>query len=194
MKDLLLTLSAIITIAAIVPYIKDIIQGKTKPNITSWITWTLLFIVATIAEYAAGEYRTAIFTASITVETLLVVILGLKHGYAKYTKFDVACQIGALAGFLVWWIFNNPLAAVVLVVLIDLIAAIPTVRHGWVEPNEETWLTFALSGLGGVFAILALTSFSWTSLIYPVYIVVINTLVSGVIIFRQGRPTNKLAS
>jgi len=88
-KDFLLLLSAIITIGAVIPYIRDILRGTTKPNIVSWITWTLLFVVATTAEIAAHEYRTAFFTLSVAVETGLVVILGLKYGYAKYTKFDL---------------------------------------------------------------------------------------------------------
>lgn len=185
MKSFLLVLSLIVTIAAVIPYIRDILKGSTKPNIASWITWTLLFIVATIAEIAAHEYRTALFTASITIETALVVILGFKYGYAKYTKFDAACQIGALSGFLVWWLFNNPLAAVILVVVIDFIAALPTIEHSWFNPNEETWITFAFSGLGGFLALLAITSYNWTSLMYPVYIVLINILITTVILSRK---------
>lgn len=185
MKDSLLVLSAIITIGAVVPYLHDILRGTTKPNIASWITWTLLFVVATIAEFAAGEFRTAFFTASISAETALVVVLGLKYGYAKYTKFDAACQIGAFLGFILWWLFNNPLAAIILVVVIDFIAALPTLEHSWFSPKEETWITFSLSGLGGFVALFALTSYNWTSLMYPIYIVLINILITTVILSRK---------
>ncbi|HSX57974.1 MAG TPA: hypothetical protein VLE47_01725 [Candidatus Saccharimonadales bacterium] len=185
MKDFLLILSALITIFAVLPYISDILRKKTKPNITSWITWTLLFTVATIAEFASGERRTAFFTGSVAVETLLVVILGNRYGYAKYTKFDAVCQILALAGFVVWWLFNNPLAAVIFVVLIDLLACLPTLEHSWFSPTEETWQTFALSGVGAFVAIFALTSFTWTSLIYPVYLVLINAIITTLILSRR---------
>lgn len=185
MKDLLLILSAVVTITAVIPYIRDILRGTTKPNIASWVTWTILFVVATIAEIAAGEYRTAFFTVSITIETALVVILGLKYGYAKYTKFDAACQISALLGFVAWWLFDNPLAAVLLVVAIDLLASLPTVEHSWFNPKEETWVTFALSGLGGFLAVFALTAYNWTSLLYPIYIVLINLVITSVLLLRR---------
>lgn len=185
MKDFLLIFSALITVFAVIPYIRDILQGSTKPNIASWITWTLLFTVATIAEIAAHEYRTAFFTASIALETALVVVLGFKYGYARYTKFDAACQVGALFGFVAWWLFNDPLAAVVLVVVIDLLACLPTLEHSWFTPQEGTWVTFAFSGLGGFIAIFALTSFNWASLLYPVYIVLINALITTVIVSRR---------
>ena len=63
MKDILLILATLVTIGAVIPYILDVIKGKTKPNIVSWITWTLLTAVATVAEISAGEYRTAVQTA-----------------------------------------------------------------------------------------------------------------------------------
>ncbi len=185
MKDFLLILSAVITILAIVPYIRDIFRGSTKPNIASWITWMLLFVVAAIAAFADGEYRTAFFISSVAVETSLVVLLGFKYGYAKYNWFDAACQIGALSGFVVWWLFDNPLAAIFLVVVIDFIACLPTLKHAWFDPKEETWATFALSATGAFVAVFALTSFNWTSLLYPVYIVLINLLITSVIVSRK---------
>lgn len=184
MKTFLLGLSVIITVSSVIPYIRDILKGTTRPNIASWITWTLLTLVATIAEFVAGEYTTAIFTSAAVVETSLVVVLGLKYGYAKYSRFDAICQIAALSGFVFWILFNSPAAAVIAVVTIDLIGALPTVRHSWLNPDEETWLTFAMAGAGGLLAIFALTAYNWTSLTYAVYIVLINTLISYVIISR----------
>jgi uncharacterized membrane protein (UPF0136 family) len=113
MKNTLLILSALITIGSVIPYIRDILKGTTKPNIVSWITWTLLTLVATIAEFAAGEYKTAFFTSAAVMETLAIVILGLRYGYAKWTKFDTICQISALSGFVFWYLFNSPAAAVI---------------------------------------------------------------------------------
>ena len=177
--------------ASVIPYLRDILRGTTKPNIVSWITWTILTAIATVAEIAAHEYTTAIFTSSAVVETSLVVILGLKYGYAKYSKFDVICQVGALSGFVLWWLFNSPALAVIAAVTIDFIGALPTVRHSWLMPSEETWPTYAFAGLGGLLAIFALTAYNWTSLSYAVYIVLIN-LVLSVILITRGR--RKLSS
>jgi hypothetical protein len=184
MKDIFLVLAGAITIASVVPYIRDIISGHTKPNIVSWITWTLLTGVATIAEISAGEYRTAIFTGTAVIETLSIVLLGIKYGHARYSAFDIICQIGALFGFVLWAIFNSPAAAVIFSVVIDFIGALPTVKHSWLKPNEETWITFAMAGAGGVLALFALTAHNWTSLTYAVYIVLINSVFTLVIVTR----------
>lgn len=185
MKTIFLVLSVLITLVAVVPYLRDILKGTTKPNLVSWITWSLLTGVATIAEFAAGEHVAAIFTGAACVETLAVVVFGLGKGFVKYTAFDVWCQVGALVGFALWWLFNSPAVAVMAAVTIDLIGALPTMRHSWLAPHEETWQTFALSGLGGCFALLALSSYNWTSLPYAVYIVLANVLMTGIILSRE---------
>ena len=184
MKDIFLVAAGLLTVGSAIPYMRDIIRGETKPNIVSWITWTLLTGVATVAEIGAGEYRTAIFTGTAVLETSLIVILGLKYGHTHYTLFDVVCQVGALFGFVLWAVFNSPAAAVIFSVTIDLIGALPTVRHSWRKPGEETWLAYAMAGLGGALAILSFTEYNWTSLTYAIYIVLINTLLTAILIGR----------
>ena len=187
MKNILLIAASIITVGSVIPYLRDILRGTTKPNIVSWLTWTILTAIATVAEIAAHEYTTAIFTSSAVVETGLVVALGLKYGYAKYSKFDVICQISALSGLVLWWLFNSPALAVIAAATIDFIGALPTIRHSWILPGEETWPTYAIAGLGGLLAILALTAYNWASLTYAVYIVLINIVLSTILIARGRR-------
>ena len=185
MKTVFLVIATIITVSAVLPYLRDILKGTTKPNIVSWITWTLITGIATAAEIAGHEYVTAIFTGAAMIETASVVAFGLRRGYAKYSRFDVVCQIGAIVGLILWQLFNSPSIGVVACVAIDFIGVLPTIRHSWRKPDEETWSTFALSGVGGIFAILALSRYNVTSLTYAIYIVLINILVSVIILGRR---------
>ncbi len=186
MKDLLLIIASVVTVLAIVPYIRDILRHKTKPNLVSWITWTLITGIATAAEINSHEYRTAIFTAAAMLGTSLVVIFGLRHGFVKYTRFDVICQISSIVGIILWQLFNTPLIAVVASVAIDLVGVLPTLRHSWRKPFEETWQAFAISGVGAAIAIGAFTAYNWTSLTYAIYILGINFIVSLIILYRRA--------
>lgn len=184
MKTLFLVLATAITLSAAVPYLRDIVRGTTKPNLVSWITWTLLTGIATAAAISAHEYVAAIFTGSAVLETGAVVAFGLRHGYVKYTRFDVLCQVAAVAGIILWQIFNSPAIGVIAAVVIDLIGALPTFRHAWQSPGEETWQTYALCSLGAMFALSALSTYNWVSLPYALYIVLANIGVAAVIILR----------
>ncbi len=184
MKTIFLVLATIITVGSVIPYVRDILRGTTKPNIVSWITWTLLTGIATAAEIAAHEYATAIFTSAAVLETGIIVVLGLKYGYVKYTTFDVVCQIGAIVGIILWQLFNSPAIGVVASVTIDFIGALPTIRHSWLKPGEETWSAYALAGLGGALAIAALNNHNWTSLTYAIYIVLVNAVLTFILVSR----------
>lgn len=191
MKEAFLVIASVVTIGSAIPYLRDILRGTTKPNLTSWITWTLLTGVATAAEIAAGEYVAAIFTSAAVVETGLVVALGLsKRVYVRYTAFDVWCQIGAVVGIMLWQLFDSPAIGVIASVIIDFIGALPTVRHSWQAASEETWQAFALAGLGGLFGLLALTTYNFVNLPYTVYIVLINILIASIIIYRRRSHAN----
>ncbi len=187
MKDALAWGGAILAIISVAPYVYDIIKQRTKPNIVSWITWTLLTGLATAAAFAAGEWRTGILLLSSSVCTLAVVLLGLRFGTATLSRFDIVCWIGTAVGLALWLIFNSPALAIIASVVIDLIGALPTLRHSWLEPAEETWQTFLISTLAAILTVLSLTAYSIESLLYPLYLIVANSLIVGVVIYRRKR-------
>jgi hypothetical protein len=187
MKTLFIILSAILTIVGSIPYIIDTAKGKTKPKIVSWFNWALLTGIATAAAFAAKQYPSAVLTLAATIETGAIVLLGIKKGDRKFEAFDILCEIGAIAGLILWIVFNSPLIALIATVSIDFIAGLPTWKHAWQKPNEETLSTFALSALGAIFALLAIKHFSASGLIYPIFITISASMVSLEIIFRRGR-------
>lgn len=189
MKTTFLVISITITLFSVLPYMLDILRHKTKPNIVSWITWTMLTGIATAAEIGAGEYTTAIFTGAATLETAMVVALGLRHGFVKYTRFDIACQLSAIVGIILWQLFNSPQLAVIATVTIDFIGALPTLRHSWQKPSEETWQTFMLGSIASAFGVLALTQYNLVALSFPLYLTIVNAVTASIIVMQRRRVT-----
>jgi hypothetical protein len=185
MKLLFIVLSAVFTLAATVPYIIDTAKGKTKPRIVSWFNWAMLTGIATAAAFADKQYPSAILTLSATIETALVVLLALRSGDRRFERFDIFCQIGAIAGLILWILFNSPLIALVATVSIDFIAGLPTWKHAWLRPYEETLSTYLLSGFGAVCALLAIKEHSVSGLIYPVFITFSAFIISFEIIYKR---------
>ena len=190
MKDIFLALSALIAVGSVIPYVRNIIRGTTKPNLVTWMTWTLLTGIATAAELAGGEMVTAIYTGAITLSTLLVVVVGLRRGFVSYTRFDAVCQFAAIAGIIIWQLFDSPTIAVWATISIDLVGALPTIRHAWYAPGEETWQTYAITTVSGVFAVAALTSYTVLSMSYPLYLIITDTLIAALIVLRHGLRTS----
>jgi hypothetical protein len=193
MKEVFLIIATVLTVVCVIPYLIDILKGKSKPNLVSWVTWTLLTLIATAAAFSSGEFVAAIFTGAAALETGLVVVFGLlKHSYVKYSSFDVICQISAIVGIILWQVFDSPEIAVIASVTIDLIGALPTIRHSYQKPDEETWVTYALAALGGVFGLLALETYNLINTPYVFYVVIINTaLVAVILLPKRQKVTQK---
>lgn len=110
----------------------------------------MLTAIASAASFADHQYASAVLTLCATIETAVIAVLGLiKSGDRTLEKFDIYCLGGAIVGLVLWLVFNSPAIAVGASVAIDLVGALPTIRHTWQKPYEETWLTFLLGSVGG---------------------------------------------
>lgn len=194
MKTALIVISSIVTIVSLVPYVIETLQGKAKPRVVSWFTWSVLAGIGCAAALADRQYPSAILMALAAVETFVVVILGLRLGDRKLELFDIVCLLGAVTGLVLWQVFDSPTIAVIAVVVIDFIGSLPTLKHSWEKPHEETALAFFLAGIGGLCTFLAAGG-SWkvTAVAYPLYIAIINAILVTTILGRskkllQGEP------
>lgn len=185
MRNILALIGSLLSIISIIPYLADILKRRTKPNIVSWFTWTLLTGIAAVATFAVGEPRSAILMVASTVCSLLVVLFGLKFGIAKFSLFDGVCWLGAMLGVALWAITDSPTVAIVTTVVIDFVGVLPTVRHSWKEPGEETWQTFVICTVAALFTVLSLSPITFAGILYPIYLVLANGLIAGVVVYRR---------
>lgn len=190
MRTVLVALSSILTICSTIPYVIEIIKGKVKPRVVSWFTWSLLTGIAGAASLSDKQYPAAILMFFATTETAVIVLLGLRFGERKFTRLDTFCQSGAILGLALWLLFNTPAVAVVATVAIDLIGAVPTIKHSWERPFEEAALTFFLGMAGALCTVLSAGNWKITAVAYPVYIVFINILLT-LIILGRGKYGNR---
>ena len=187
MRNAFALIAAVLAAASSIPYIVGILRGRTKPDIVTWMTWSILTGIASAAAFAAHEPRTAFLTIGATCSTATIVILGFKYGTAKFTPLDIFCQLGAVAGLICWLVFNSPLIGIVVPVCVDFIGALPTLRHSWDNPGEEVWQTFLLGMLAPVFTIASITQYNVASLLYPLYLLLADGLIMLVIVSRRDR-------
>lgn len=184
-----MTIASILTIAAAIPYLVEVLRGKAKPRVVSWAVWTSLTGIASAASFSDGQIVSGVFTAAGTLGTLSVVVLGWKYGDRKLERLDFACLAGALAGLALWLILDSPALAVLVTVSIDLIGCIPTIKHSWQKPHEETWITYAVSSVGGGLTLFVIGDWHITSALYPVYITLAAASIALVILLSPHRHT-----
>lgn len=74
---------------------------------------------------------------------------------------------GALAGLPLWYLASDPLAAVVVVTLVDMMGFGPTFRKVYRDPHGESMVFFALMALRNGLSVFALERLSWTTALFP---------------------------
>lgn len=109
----------------------------------------------------------------------------LGYGYKKFGRIDVITLIFAMAAIGGWFISANPLVAMVFGVVADCIAYAPTLLKMYRDPASEQMLYWGALVLADVLAFISVTSFTISSIIFPVAYGIMN--VSGCVLLLFGR-------
>jgi hypothetical protein len=177
--------AGLIAIISGLPYIIHTATGRTKPNLVSWLTWTLIAAINTVLAWKVGALPTEILAGSSVIVNLTIVTLSFRHGIRKYTAFDMVCQISSIAGIVLWLITKQPTVAAIVMTVVSVLSAIPTWRHAWAAPHHETWETFAVGSLANLMTLLSLSSLSVVATASPLTFLCSDIYLTSVIVFRR---------
>ena len=180
-------LSAILSILMVVPYVRDILLLKTKPERASWFIWTVLGFIAFFSQLAKGATDSLWLTAGQTFAVFIIVILSIKYGVGGFTKRDIRALIGAGIGLILWFITKEAAWALILVIIVDSMGTLLTAIKSYEDPESETLSTWLMSGTSGIFGMLAVGTFEPILLAYPFYIVVANYLIVAMVLLGRKK-------
>jgi hypothetical protein len=113
--------------------------------------------------------------------------MAFKNGVKIYTRFDIACQVLAIAGIIAWQLSGSPVLAVALALSVFLVASLPTWRHAWIAPHAETWEGFVLGGTGSFLTVVSLTQYGFIELAFPTAITLNSILMVSIILGQRQR-------
>ncbi len=112
-------LSGILAILGYIPYIKDTLQLKTKPQRTTFLIWSILGAIAFFSQLAKGALYSLWLPGSETLLTVAVFLLSLKRGVGGFNKKDYIALVVTLIGLLVWYYTKEAAVALYSVIIVD---------------------------------------------------------------------------
>ncbi len=177
-------------------YLKDTLRGRVKPNKVTWLLWTIIPFIAVAAQIKEGVGLPVLMTFMIGFNPLLIFIASFfnKKAAWKIGKFDIACGGLSILGVLLWIITKDANLAILLSIIADGLAALPTIRKSFYYPETESAKVFLGGIISGGITILALKNYDLAHLGFPLYTFVINTILVSLIKFKLGRRLNSLFS
>lgn len=187
LKQILSFIAVALTFIAYIPYYRDILKGKTHPHVYSWSLWGLLTVLIVALQIKGGAGVATYVTATAGLLCIGVVVIGLKHGKRDITRSDTVVATLALIAIGFWLIVDQPVVSIILVVIADLLAFIPTVRKSWHKPYSETLSLYLTNTLRFCLALFAVADYTILSSLWLAVWVVANGLFSLMLVIRRSQ-------
>lgn len=182
-------IAGIINFVGLMPYIVDIFKRKTKPERAMWWIYTFLFMLLFAAQLKAGASWLLVVTAVYVLTSAVIAILSLKYGYGSFHKRDFYSIALALAGVGLWLSTDNPLTAIILVIVIDAAGFWLTLVKTWYAPYSETLISWQAACVSAALSLVAVGSWKFELLVYPLYALLGTGLIVGIILYRRAHFT-----
>lgn len=151
-------------------YLLTIYQKKTQPHLFSWLNWGLVVGIGAFAQFRLDGGPSAWVLAVVSFTCLFIAFLSLFIGEKNITKSDWFAFIGALLAIPVWVVTKDPIMAIVVIIIIDILTYYPTIRKSWENPWSEPPGSYFWAGLRYFLAIFAITDITLQTLCYPFFL------------------------
>lgn len=188
-KEILSAIAIALTFAGFYPYLRGIFVGNVRPHVFSWVIWgltTLLVFLAQLdAHGGAGAWPTGV---SGVVTAFVALLAWLKRGDVGITRVDCLFFLGALSSLPLWYLTADPLWAVVVLTVVDLLGFGPTYRKAWAAPRSESLGFYGLFVIRNAIAILALETWSLATVLFPAAVGVGCLMLMGLMFWRRRNP------
>ena len=168
-----------------IPYVLQILKGKTRPNLLSWVGWFFLLVIGSSAQLAGGATWSVALHIAAAIGCGITTLVAFRYGYATFTILEKLCFLLAALAIGVWVVTDEPLYGLILAVAADSILFVPTMVKTWRNPQSEAlwgWLLFAT---GSLIAVGGATVYNLNNLLYPIALFFFNG--SVVLIALRGR-------
>jgi len=168
-------------------YVRDTLRGTTKPNRVTWFMWALAPITASLISYFSGNEGWSALKVFMSGFFPLVVFFSSFYNPQSYWKlgpFDFACGTLSLAAFIVWLFTSQPAIAVMLAILGDIFASLPTLSKSWTNPDTETGTSYILYALSFIPSMLAISFWNTENAAFQIYLLGLNVLLV-VLVYRR---------
>ena len=190
---MLACLGAGISFFGVFQYFKGVLFNGTKPRMASWVAWFTANMVFSIVALQEGALLAVGINIAAALGNALIIGASMRRGVALKPSDSTD-----------WWCLGASLVCVVVVVLLpdsraltavfaiaaNVIATIPTLRHAWTLPHEETWQLFAANGLAslsGYVGVVLVSGLDIAVTAGPLVAIMGNVALASITIGRQYR-------
>jgi hypothetical protein len=186
MKEILVAIAVFLAILGNIPYLIKIWRKEVQPHPYTWFVWSIVSCVTFFGSLAKGGGIGTIPILASEIFTIIIFIFSLQYGFKQIKKIDTLFLVICLLGIIPWWITKDPTISVVIVVVIDLIAFIPTIRKTWENPKSETPILYSTNVLRHILILYTVQTINIATSLHSFAMIVINSLMTLITLFKRN--------
>jgi hypothetical protein len=157
-----------LTLLAYLPYLWSILFGGVRPHIFTWVIWgTATLLAFAVAYHSGGGWGAWVIGLSAVISFIVATLAYIKRADVTISYADIMFFIAALAAMPLWWLAHDPVWAVLLLTLIELLGFAPTFSKAWHAPYSESITFLVLLILRNTLIIFALAHYTLSTVLFP---------------------------
>ena len=160
-------------------YVKDVLLGKTKPNLVSWFFWGLAPIITGFLQLQdhVGLSVIPVFLSGFISVLVLITATIKRNAYFKITQFDIWCGIFSLISLVLWFSTRKTGISVFFAIVSDAFAAIPTLIKVYKFPETEHFSGYIPGILNHILGLLVITNWIFSIYAFSFYLITLNSII-----------------
>jgi len=164
--------------------------GSSKPHLFTWLIWAITGYTGFGIQLMNGWWLGSLVMLYFAIIPSIIVIYAIFKGEKNIVKIDYVFLAIAWISLIFWIILDMPIVSILLLLSIDIMAYLPTVRKSFMQPFDETLSLFALVNVWYLASILTFDELIFVNYSYPAALILINTLFIGYILIRRKQLQN----
>jgi len=180
MLQYLVLLGAAINATGSARYIRDTLRGTTKPNRVTYLMWGIAPLIATAAAVSKGVTWAAlpIFMSGFCPMLVFISSFANRDAYWKLGALDYLCGVFSALALIFWLITDQPAIAILLAIMSDGLAALPTLIKTWSYPETETGISYVLAFVSASTSFAAVRHWTFVECGFAIYLVILSAALS----------------
>lgn len=150
------TISSILAIYSAFPYIRSVLNGKTKPHRLGWLIFSIMNGMVFFAQIFSGGRLSTLVSLIFFIFSLSVFGLSFSKGTNQTSASDWVLFSFAVLAMILWAVTRNNALAIWLTLFIDLIATAMIILKVRRHPSSENASSWIIQTIAYVFTCLTL--------------------------------------
>jgi len=162
-------LAIVIAFIAYIPYLIDMIRGKNQPHLYTWTSIFLITVVVAWIQVIGGAGIGALPTILGAGVNGVILFFCLKYGTKDVVFINKICLGISVSGVITYVLLQNqPLIALAVVTIAEIVSFIPTFRKTRNDPYSESLTSYYLIMLKLILILIALEAYNLLTVSYSV--------------------------